>query len=87
MTKSTGWSASSLLCDKICDISNAKPNVFADSVLCLGGIKENPNEAWKDNSKWYFESNRLKVLNRMDGEPVELEWKIFIGFTTVGFFE
>ena len=44
------WSATSLLCDRIHHISNAKTYVFADSVLCLGGIKENPNEAWKDEN-------------------------------------
>ena len=69
------WSATSLLCDRIHQISNAKTCVFADSVLCLGGIKESPNEAWKDKIKWYFESNHLKDLNRIDGESMEFEWK------------
>ena len=31
------WSATSLLCDKIYQISNAKTYVFADSVLCMYG--------------------------------------------------
>ena len=39
------WSATSLLCDRIPQISNAKTYVFADSVFYLGGIKENQNEA------------------------------------------
>ena len=39
------WSATSLLCDNIHQIPNANTYVFPDSVLCLGGIKENPNEA------------------------------------------
>ena len=76
------WSATSLLCDRIHQISNAKTYVFADSVLCLGGIKENPNEVWKEEIKWYFESNHLKDFNRIDGESMEFEWKIFPGFTT-----
>ena len=76
------WSATSLLCDRIFKISNAKTNVFADSVLCLGGVKENPNDAWKEEIKWYFESNHLKELNRIDGGPMEFEWRIFPGFTT-----
>ena len=42
------WSATSLLCDRIHQISNAKTYVFADSVLCLGGTKGNPNEAWEE---------------------------------------
>ena len=32
------WSATSLLCDRIHQISNAKTYVFADSVFCLGGF-------------------------------------------------
>ena len=67
------WSATRLLCDRIHQISNAKTYDFADSVLCLGGIKENPNEAWKEKIKWYFESNHLKDLTRIDGEPVGVE--------------
>ena len=34
--------------------------------------------------KWYFESNHLKDLNRIDGESMEFEWKICPGFTTFG---
>ena len=74
------WSATSLLCDKIYQITNAKTYVFADSVLFLGGVKENLNEAWKVKIKWYFESDHLKDLNRIDGEPMEFEWKIFQGW-------
>ena len=81
------WSATSLLCDKACQITKAKTYVFADSVLCLGGIEENLNEAWKVKIKWYFESDHLKDLNRIDGEPMEFEWKIFPGFTTFGLLE
>ena len=53
----------------------------------LGGIKENPDEAWKEKIKWNFESNHLKDLNCTDGEPMEFEWIIFQGFTTFGLFE
>ena len=82
------WSATKLLCDKFYQISNAKTYVFADSVLCLGGAKKkNLNEAWKEKIKWYFESNHVKDLIRIDGEPMEFEWITFPGFTTCGFLE
>ena len=81
------WSATSLLCDRIHQISNAKTYVFADSVLCLGGIKENPNAAWKEKIKWYHENIHLKELKCIDGESMEFEWKIFTGFTTFGLLE
>ena len=29
----------------------------------------------------------MKGLNRIDGEPMEFEWKIFPGFTTLGILE
>ena len=67
------WSAIRLLCDRIHEGSNAKTYDFADSVLCLGCIKENPNEAWKEKMKLYFECNFLKDLTRIDGEPVGVE--------------
>ena len=47
----------------------------------------NPNEVWKENIKWYFENNHLKDLDRIDGEQMEFEWKIFPGFTTFGLLE
>ena len=62
------WSATSLLCDRIHLIANAKTYVFADSVLCLGGFRENPNEAWKEKMKLYIENNHL---NRIDRESME----------------
>ena len=42
------WSATSLLCDRTHQISHVETYVFAESVLCLGGIKEHSNEAWKE---------------------------------------
>ena len=75
------------LCDRIHQISNAKTCVFADLVLCLGGIKENPNEAWKEKMDWYFEKYHVKDLNRIDGESMEFEWTIFQGFTAFGLLE
>ena len=42
--KECTWSATSSLCDRIHQISNAKTCVFTDSVLCLVGTKGNPNE-------------------------------------------
>ena len=57
--------------------------VFADSVLCLGGVQENPNEAWIEKIKWYFDSNHFKELIRIDGMQTEFRWKIFPGYTTL----
>ena len=49
-----------------------KTYVFADSVLCLGSISDQPVEAWKNKIKWYLENRYLKDLNRTGGVPMEL---------------
>ena len=33
--------------------------------------------------KWFLETRYLKDLDRIDGEPMEFEWTIFPGFTTL----
>ena len=48
------WSATSLLCDRMHQISNAKTCVFADSMLCLGGIKENPERGLERENEVVF---------------------------------
>ena len=79
--------STTLLCDKAIEITNAKTYVFADSVLCLGGISTEPVQAWEKKIKWYLETRYLKELNRIDGEPMEFEWKNFPGFTKLGLLE
>ena len=37
--------------------------------------------------QWYLEIRYLKDLNQIDGKPMEFEWKIFPGFTTLGILE
>ena len=59
-----------------------KVYVFSDSVLCLGKMNENPqsNVAWEDRLTWFKSSPEYRALDRIDGEPLELEWNIFQGF-------
>ena len=85
--KDLTWRSTSLLCDKTFAITNAKTYVFADSVLCLESMRDEPNVPRKNNIKWYFEKNHLKDLNRIDGKPTEFEWKLFPGFTMLGILE
>ena len=33
------------------------------------------------------ENNHFKDMNRIDGMPTEIEWKIFLGITTLGLLE
>ena len=80
------WKYLSLIGDEqVISLQLTKVYVFSDSVLCLGKMNENPksNTAWEDRLTWFKSSPEYRVLDRIDGEPMELEWKIFPGFTTL----
>ena len=71
--------------EKVISLSHIKVYVFSDSVLCLGKMNENPqsNYAWEDRLMWFKSSSQYRALDRIDGEPMEFEWNIFPGFTTL----
>ena len=73
-----------LLTDKAVQFATAETCVFSDSVLCLGRISPEPVKAWESKIKWFVESRYFRVLDRIDREPMDFEWKIFTGFTTLG---
>ena len=78
------WMSTSLLHNRAYQYSTAKVYVFSDSVLCLGKMGNDPVESWKSKIQWYSDNNYSKDLNRINGKPMEFEWKIFPGLTTVG---
>ena len=45
---------------------------------------DNPVESWKKQIQWCSNNDYFSELNRIDGQPMEFEWKTFPGFTTVG---
>ena len=57
----------------------------SDSVLCLGKMSENSlsNIVWEDRLTWFKSSKENRAFDRIDGEPMEFEWNIFTGFTTL----
>ena len=40
-------------------------------------------ESWKSEIQWYSDNNYFSELNRIDGQLMEFEWKIFPGLATV----
>ena len=66
-------------------LSRAKVYVFSDSVLCLGKVNQNPtsNTVWEEQLGWFKDSPQYRTLDTIDGEPMEFEWNIFPGFTTL----
>ena len=82
----SSWKPSSLVNDEeVISLSYAKVYVFSDSVLCLGKIHENhrANTAWEEKLSWFKSSSQYRTLDTIDGEPMEFEWNIFPGFTTL----
>ena len=71
--------------EQVISLLHTKVYVFSDSVLCLGKTNENPqsNMAWEDRLTWFKSSSEYRALDRIDGEPMEFEWNIFPGFTTL----
>ena len=70
------WRETTLLFGRAVQFATAKAYVFSDSVLCLGGINDEPVKAWESKIKWIMESRYVRGLDRIDGEPMEFEWKI-----------
>ena len=77
------WVSTSLLHSRAYQYSSAKVYIFSDSVLCLGKMGDDPVELWKKQIQWYSDNNYFSELNRIDGQPMKFEWKIFPGLTTV----
>ena len=65
--------------------AKAKVHVSSDSVLCLGRISH-PSEAknkWKEQIQYFQQSNEYAEMSGLDGKPIEFEWNIFPGFTSI----
>ena len=82
----SSWKHLSLISDEeVISLSHAKVYVFSDSVLCLGKVHQNPqsNTFCEDKLMWFKSSPEYRALDAIDVEPMEFEWNIFPGFTTL----
>ena len=78
------WKQSSLVNDEeVISLSHA--HVFSYSVLCLGKLNQNPtsNTAWEQELDWFKDSSQYRIWDTIDGEPMEFDWNIFPGFSTL----
>ena len=84
--KNHSWKQLSLIDDEtVINLQRPKVYVFSDSVLCLGRVHQHPksNEAWKKRIEWIVTDKSYRDYDGINGEPTELEWNIFPGFTTL----
>ena len=80
------WKQLSLVSDEeVISLAHAKVYVFSDSVFCIGKMSQNPqsNTVWEDKLTWFKSSSHFDTLDTIDGEPMEFEWNIFPGFTSL----
>ena len=80
------WRQLSLVNDEeVISLSHAKVYVFSDSVLCLGKVNQKPSIKYclGGTVSWFKDSPQSTTLDTLDGEPMEFEWNIFPGFTTL----
>ena len=88
--KNTKFEASSVIAnDQAIKWAKAKVCVHADSVPCVGEMKDSPGatERWKGQ----VEGLRLYSFDqeavRIDGEAIEFEWNFVPGFSSLSFLE
>ena len=71
------WRETTLLTDRAVHFATAKTNVFSDSVLCLGGISDEPVKAWESKIKKVHgitlscRTNWIGSTGRADGARVD----------------
>ena len=70
---------------QVISLQRTKVCVFSESVLCFGKAHENAqsNTAWEQRLELFKSSPECRTLVRIDGDPMEFEWNIFPGFTTL----
>ena len=82
----SSWKQLFLVNDQeVISLFHAEVDVFSDSVLCLGKMNQNPTSdtVWERQLGWFKDSSQYRTLDTIDGEPMEFEWNIFPGFTTL----
>ena len=76
------WTQLSLLCDRVVRIVKSQTYVFADSVLCLGGISpdESAESRWNSSGQISQDSRILDEIQKMmaesRGEPEQFQGRI-----------
>ena len=70
--------------ERVISLQRTKVYVFSDSVLCLGKIQNSQSDtAWEHRLEWFKSTPEYKASDTIDGEPMEFEWNVFPGFTTL----
>ena len=79
------WARSSLPHDQVSTWTNARVRVFSDSVICLVKVSDHSkaNRRWENEVDEFRKSNSYRDILGIDGDPIEFEWNIFHGRTSL----
>ena len=71
--------------EEVIQLMKAKVYVFSNFVLCVGKMREYPRSKtdWENRLSWFKSTPQYRELDGIDGELVELEWRMFPGHTTL----
>ena len=83
--ESSSWKYLSLIGDEqVISLQRTKVYFFRFCIVSWKDERESStNMAWEDRLTWFKSSPEYRALDRIDGEPIEFEWYIFPGFTTL----
>ena len=74
--ENSSWKHLSLVMS-MSSVLSAEKSSYSNTILCQSYM------AWEDKLTWFNSSREYRALDRIDGEPIEFEWNIFQGFTTL----
>ena len=82
---SPSWARSVLTNDRAIKWTKAKVCVYADSVLCVGQMRDTPEaiERWKGRMEGLRLYSSYQDAVGVDGEAIDFEWKNFPGFSSL----
>ena len=82
---SLSWARSVLSHDQAIKWAKATACVYADSVPCVGQMKDSPGaiERWKGQVEGLRLYSSYQDAAGIDGEAIEFEWKVFPGFSSL----
>ena len=79
------WTRSMLANDQAVKWAKAKVCVYADSVICVGEVKDlsGATERWKGQVEDFKKYSSNQDAAGLDGEPIGFDWKIVPGFSSL----
>ena len=86
---SLSWAGSVLANDQAIKWAKAKVCVYADSVLCVGQMRDTPEatERWKGQVEELRLCSSCQDAVGVDGEAIDFEWNKFPGFSSLSFLQ